>query len=197
MRKLLRSVSCFLLVSGLLAAADKKEDTPFWVAPCDDPKTGCRVADLDLARWALESWQGASNGKLHFVETKVRSQAVIRLVWASPAGGLYGETVPIEVNGKRGAQIFVVNTTQDVADPLLRDTIVYLTCLHESGHALGLRHTDQFDDIMYSFQYGGDIPEYFGRYRRKLLKREDIRKNSGLSPADRGNLVSILSAIAF
>jgi hypothetical protein len=197
MRKLLRSVSCFLLVSGLLAAADKKEDTPFWVAPCDDPKTGCRPADVDLARWALESWQGASSGKLHFVETKVRSQAVIRLVWASPAGGLYGETVPIEVNGKRGAQIFVVNTTQDVADPLLRDTIVYLTCLHESGHALGLRHTDQFDDIMYSFQYGGDIPEYFGRYRRKLLKREDIRKNSGLSPADRMNLVSILSAIAF
>ena len=197
MQKLRRSVSCFLLVSGLLCAADKKEDTSFWIAPCDDPKTGCRPADVDLARWALESWQGASNGKLHFVETKVRSQAVIRLVWASPAGGLYGETVPIEVNGKRGAQIFVVNTTQDVADPLLRDTIVYLTCLHESGHALGLRHTDQFDDIMYSFQYGGDIPEYFGRYRRKLLKREDIRKNSGLSPADRASLVSILTAVAF
>src|SRR5215472_6642141 len=196
MQKLLRGVSCFLLFSGLLGAADKKEDTPFWVAPCDDPKTGCRPADVDLARWALESWQGASNGKLHFVETKVRSQAVIRLVWASPAGGLYGETVPIEVNGKRGAQIFVVNTTQDVADPLLRDTIVYLTCLHESGHALGLRHTDQFDDIMYSFQYGGDIPEYFGRYRRKLVKREDIRKNSGLSGADRTHLLASLSANA-
>ena len=91
----------------------------------------------------------------------------------------------------------VVNTTQDVTDPLLRDTIVYLTCLHESGHALGLRHTDQFDDIMYSFQYGGDIPEYFGRYRRKLMKREDIRKNSGLSMADRSTLLSILSSVSF
>jgi hypothetical protein len=197
MPRVLRSVKGLLLLAGLVAAADKKEDTPFWVAPCDDPKTGCRPADVDLARWALESWQGASNGKLHFVETKVRSQALIRLVWASPAGGLYGETVPIEVNGKRGAQIFVVNTTQDVTDPLLRDTIVYLTCLHESGHALGLRHTDQFDDIMYSFQYGGDIPEYFGRYRRKLMKREDIRKNSGISAADRASLLSTLSAVAF
>jgi hypothetical protein len=141
----------------------------------------------------LEAWQTAANGRLHFVETKDRQQAVIRLVWASPQSGLYGETVPIEVKGRRGAQIFVVNTTRDGTDGLLRDTIVYLTCLHESGHALGLRHTDQFDDIMYSFQYGGDIPEYFGRYRRKLVKREDIRKNSGLSPADRTHLLASLS----
>src|SRR6516164_11058843 len=166
MPSVLRSVKGLLLLAGLVAAADKKEDTPFWVAPCDDAKTGCRPADVDLARWALESWQSASNGKLHFVEAKVPSQALIKVVWASPAGGLYGETVPIEVNGRRGSQIFVVNTTRDVTDAMLRDTIVYLTCLHESGHALGLRHTDQFDDIMYSFQFGGDIPEYFGRYRR-------------------------------
>ncbi|MBV8846921.1 MAG: hypothetical protein JO307_29275 [Bryobacterales bacterium] len=198
MRRLLRNVSALSLVAGTLLAADKKpEDTPFWVAPCDNAKTGCRPGDLDLARWALESWQAASNGKLHFVEAKVPSQALIRLVWASPAGGLYGETVPLEVNGRRGAQIFIVNTTQDVTDPLLRDTIVYLTCLHESGHALGLRHTDQFADIMYSFQFGGDIPEYFGRYRRKLMKRDDIRKNSGLSPADRQHLMEALSLVTF
>lgn len=197
MRRLRLSVSGFLVASALLWAADRKDETPFWVAPCDDPKTGCRPADLDLARWALQSWQSASNGKLHFVETKNRSQALLRVIWASPAGGLYGETVPIEVNGRHGAQIFVVNTTQDVSDPLLRDTIVYLTCLHESGHALGLRHTDQFDDIMYSFQYGGDIPEYFGRYRRKLSQREDIRRNSGLSTADRTHLLVLLSTVAF
>jgi len=38
---------------------------------------------------------------------------------------------------------------------------------------------------MYSFQYGGDIPEYFGRYRRLLESRADIRKHSGMSAADR------------
>ena len=57
--------------------------------------------------------------------------------------------------------------------------------LHETGHALGLPHTAAFDDIMYSFQYGGDIPEYFARYRRKLRTRDDIGRNSGLSEADR------------
>ena len=189
-----RLTGVLLLTTVVCLAADSKSDTPFWVAPCDDPKTGCQAGDLDLARWALETWQAASQGRLHLIETKDRRQALIRLVWASPQGGLYGETVPIEVNGRRGAQIFVVNTTRDVTDALLRDTIVYLTCLHESGHALGLRHTDQFDDIMYSFQFGGDIPEYFGRYRRKLVKREHIRKNSGLSPADRMHLTAALAA---
>jgi hypothetical protein len=196
MPRLLRRISLLLLAAGCLPAADQNRLTTFWIAPCDDPKTGCQPSDLDLARWALEAWQTASNGRLHFVETKDRQQALIRLVWASPQGGLYGVTVPIEVNGRRGAQIFVANTTQNVIDALLRDTIVYLTCLHESGHALGLRHTDQFDDIMYSFQYGGDIPEYFGRYRRKLVKREDIRKNSGLSAADRMHLAAALAAEA-
>ena len=76
-------------------------------------------------------------------------------------------------------------------DPLLRDTIVYLTCLHETGHALGLAHTAGFADIMYSFQYGGDIPEYFGRYRRELAARVDIRKHSGMSLDDRKRIAQL------
>ncbi len=187
MKKLLRSVSGFLLAAATLAAAD----TSFWIAPCDDPASGCKSDDADLAHWALRAWETASAGKLHFVETQDRSKALLRLVWASPAGGLYGETVPINVNGQRGSQIYIVNTTQGISDRLLRDTIVYLTCLHESGHALGLQHTNQFEDIMYYFGFGGDISQYFGRYRNKLATREDIRKNSGLSPADRMHLLAL------
>jgi hypothetical protein len=56
------------------------------------------------------------------------------------------------------------------------------------GHALGLNHTANFDDIMYNFQYGGDIPEYFARYRRKLQSRDDIKKNPGLSASDRARI---------
>ena len=39
-----------------------------------------------------------------------------------------------------------------------------------------------------SLEFGGDIPEYFARYRRKLAVRDDIRKNSGLSTADRARI---------
>ena len=188
------SIPTSLLLSAafacaLLGADAPNEVQPYWIEPCTNPETSCVAGDVDLARWALESWQRASNGNLHFTAAADRDHALIRLVWATPEMGLYGETMPVLVNGRRGAQIFIRSAATGMKDPLLRDTIVYLTCLHESGHALGLEHTAQFDDIMYSFQYGGDIPEYFGRYRRKLTKREDIRVNSGLSPADRAHLI--------
>ncbi len=99
---------------------------------------------------------------------------------------MYGEARPIIVDGKKGAEIYVRPAPLGIQDDkLLRDAVVYLTCLHETGHALGLPHTAAFDDIMYSFQFGGDIPEYFARYRRKLRARDDIKRNSGLSEADR------------
>jgi len=156
--------------------------TSFWIEPCTNPETGCVAADPQLARWALAAWESASRGRLHFVETKTRAGAQIQFVWASPTSGLYGETVGKVVNIRIAAE--------GVKDPLLRDTIVYLTCLHESGHALGLPHTSSFDDIMYSFQYGGDIPEYFARYRRKLATRDDIKRNPGLSAADRARIAA-------
>ena len=95
------------------------------------------------------------------------------------------------MEGVRGAEVYVV-TPEAGRDALLRDAIVYLTCVHETGHALGLEHTAAFADIMYSFQFGGDIPEYFGRYRRKLAARADIHKTSALSDDDRKSLLEHL-----
>jgi hypothetical protein len=189
MAKLLRRISWFLFCAGGLFAAD----TTFWVQPCATGRKDCLAGDEDLARWAFEAWQGVSDGKIHFIETKDRDKALIRLVWATEEQGLYGETVPVQVGNRRGAEIFVHDTVEGIKDDLLRATVVYLTCLHESGHALGLSHTSDFADIMYSFQYGGDIPEYFGRYRRKLAVKADIRKNSGISPADRQRLMELLT----
>lgn len=165
---------------------------PFWIEPCTNPKTGCVPGDEDLARWALEAWQHASGGKLNFAETARREQALVRFVWAAPEAGLYGETMPFTLGGHRGAQVNIRIVDPPKRDPLLRDTIVYLTCLHESGHALGLPHTSNFADIMYNFQFGGDIDEYFGRYRRRLKTREDIHRNAGLSAADRRELLDLM-----
>ncbi len=178
------------LAAAAVAAASmssaRAADISYWIEPCSVVSSAaCAPADVDLARWAFAAWESASDGRLRLIESKDRATALIRLVWAQKDGGLYGETEPIAVRGRRGAEIHVLAEPPGQGDRLLRDAIVYLTCLHETGHALGLNHTRVFADIMYSFQYGGDIEEYFGRYRRLLTTREDIRRNSGMSPADR------------
>jgi hypothetical protein len=182
----------FLWLASCAAGAERYT---YWVEPCKNPETGCRAGDDELAGWAFDAWQKASNGVLEFHRTEDREHARIRVLWASAQQGLYGETRRIEVDGKSGAEVYVLPAPLGANDDrLTRDAIVYLTCLHETGHALGLPHTAAFEDIMYSFQYGGDIPEYFGRYRRKLAAREDIRKNSGMSEADRRRLLRIAAA---
>ena len=179
--------AALLLLATVLQAATLR----YWIEPCIHPESGCKAGDPELAQWAIEAWQAASGGTLRLEKTADRGHAHIRIYWASGRDGLYGETRPIDVNGERGAAVYVLPAIVPAGekDQLLRDAIVYLTCLHESGHALGLEHTANFADIMYSFQYGGDIAEYFARYRRLLQSREDIRKHSGMSAADREKLV--------
>jgi Matrixin len=187
----IRSIVFWLLPALLCAAAPQKYT--YWVQPCTDVASKCQPDDPQLAQWAFEAWQKASGGELEFTRVKDREHARIRLYWASAEQGMYGETRPMVFEGHLGAEVYVRPSPLQVnGDRLLRDTIVYLTCLHESGHALGLSHTAVFEDIMYSFQYGGDFNEYFGRYRRKLETRADIAKNSGMSAADRARLIEIL-----
>jgi hypothetical protein len=190
-------LSRILLLALAFSPILRPEEYTFRVDECTPEAaraTGCEPGDTELGRWAFEAWQRESNGAFTFHESATENHARIRIHWANGAMNLYGETQPTVVDGKRGATIYVLPDTRalgadiDAAtrtDRLLRDAIVYLTCLHESGHALGLRHTAAFADIMYSFQFGGDIVSYFGRYRRQLKTRADIPKFSGISDADR------------
>jgi hypothetical protein len=188
-----------LTVSG----AGAKEIYTYWVDPCTPEAvqaTACEADDGELAKWAFEAWQRESGGRLVFTPADSEAHARIRLHWANGQGNLYGETRPVLVQGQRGAEIYVLPDTRllgrgiDAAtrtDRLLRHAIVYLTCLHESGHALGLSHTARFADIMYTFGYGGDIVGYFQRYRKLLRKRDDMPKFSGISDDDRAALLRI------
>ena len=179
----------FLLGCGVAQAVTLR----YWVEPCSKPGDGCHTADPELAQWALEAWQAASDGHLTFEKTADRDKAHIRVFWSGGHEGLYGEARPILVDGVRGAEVYVLPPPAQSGEPdsLLRDAIVYLTCLHETGHALGLAHTANFADIMYSFEYGGDIREYFARYRRQLSSRDDIRKHAGMSRLDRRRLAEL------
>lgn len=188
-----------LVLLGVMSCAVPAPAAEFhyWVEPCSPFTSSCKTSDAELAGWALEAWAKVSDGKLSFVRTKDIDEAEIRLYWANERNGLYGEMRPFEDGNMHGAELFISTDLSGMGpeiavaaakDPILRDAIVYLTCLHESGHALGLPHTADFPDIMYSFQYGGDIPEYFGRYRRQLESRGDIQMHGGMSVQDQERL---------
>jgi hypothetical protein len=174
-----------------LRPLDTKEPLTYFIAPGKEG-TGYRTADRELASWALGAWQRSAGGALK-LEASDESDALIRMYWAEPRDAQYGEMRPLVVGGRRGAALYIRPDVEalgpDIArrargDDLFRDTIVYLTCVHELGHAFGLAHTNRFDDIMYFFGFGGDIVQYFDRYRVRLRSRADIASLSGLSDAD-------------
>ena len=203
----MRSVSFFgaaaalmaVLVTGAAGAGqvrepqplDASQPIPYFIAD-GTGRAGFRATDRELAGWAMAAWQRHAGTALR-LDAAPESTAMVRLYWANPREGQYGEMRPLIVQGRNGAAVYIRPDMDGLGpeiaqrasvDDLLRDSIVYLTCLHELGHALGLSHTASFPDIMYFFGYGGDIVEYFSRYRRQLRSRADIARVSGLSDAD-------------
>jgi hypothetical protein len=166
-----------------------------------DQRERYKPADRQLAQWALDAWQRAAGSALRLTQAPEAS-ARVRLYWAGPQSGQYGEMRSLQVDGQAGAAVYIRPDTASLgpdidarasSDTLFRDTVVYLTCVHELGHAFGLEHTADFRDIMYSFQYGGDFVQYFSRYRRLLKSRDDIAHVSGMSEADLAKIRALYS----
>jgi hypothetical protein len=102
---------------------------------------------------------------------------------------VYGEARP-RIDRESGAIVEAdVHINADLAglgDRMDQRIILYLTALHELGHALGLSHTDDFSTIMYSFRRPDDGERYFGAYRRRVRSADDVGSAAatGLAPAD-------------
>ena len=154
-----------------------------WIDRQNMPERGDQLVER-----AMRTWSTAADGGFTLRRTFIPREAGIS-VFFNGAGGNYGETRP-RVNRATGlieqAEVAIAADAPIQADPMTRDIIVYLTALHELGHALGLEHTVNFDDIMYLFREPEDGPRYFGNYRRLLRTGDDIgtTKATGLSAYD-------------
>ena len=76
----------------------------------------------------MEAWQEASGGQTARQRTTTRSQAIIKIYWVDSRAPDY--------MAKPAAATSMSGPTR-VKDCRARPS-VYLTCLHETGHALGL-----------------------------------------------------------
>jgi hypothetical protein len=152
-----------------------------WVDPRGAPQGGEALVER-----AIATWTHAADGRFTLEKTADRNVAVVRVRFVSGDAN-YGETAP-RIDGATGRIVTadVLIAANVAGDALTQRIVFYLTALHELGHALGLPHTDDFDDIMYSFRRPDDGERYFGAYRRRLRAADDIGSASatGLSAKD-------------
>jgi hypothetical protein len=151
-----------------------------WIDPDATPPNGEALVEK-----AMKTWTTAADGRFTLVKAW-ESTAPVRLHFMA-ADYRYGVTAP-RVNRDTGllvkAEVYVAADAG--RDPLERQIIVYLTALHELGHALGMEHTNDITSIMYLFRQPDDGNRFFGAYRRRLKSTDDIGSAAatGLSADD-------------
>lgn len=175
----------WLLLLCLATTANAETVIRYWSGPHER---------AEFAAWAMETWARASDGRFRVEKVDQAAKADIRFRWVNPQrSGLYGQSHSSNTVGKPSADIIINPSMESLGpdmlaastkDPLYGEVILFLTCVHEAGHALGPEHTRNYADIMYSFQYGGDFVAYFQRYRARLKTRADMPKQSPLSADD-------------
>ena len=152
-----------------------------WIDPAGAPAG----ADALVER-AMKTWTNAAPDRFTLERTARKDGAGVRVHFFT-RDWRYGmtQTHPDPRTGLI-ADADVVVAADAGRDALDRRIVIYLTALHELGHALGLSHSADINDIMYLFRVEGDGERFFGAYRKRLRSVDDIgsTRATGLSGED-------------
>jgi hypothetical protein len=190
LKRVLAVAAFLILATGVTRAAHWAPGAMIrvWIDPARAPAGGDALVER-----AMKTWTAVADGRFRLDRSATKDAAAIRVHFFT-RDWRYGMTQarPDPRTGLLAEAEVVVSADAD-GDALDHQIVVYLTALHELGHAIGLSHSADINDIMYLFRLPGDGERFFGTYRKRLRSADDIgsTRATGLSPDDVRELKSL------